>query len=64
MTPEQLAQVRQWAEWGETPTPETTIALLDHIDWLTDGLIAHAKNYRALQEQFATVTERRDHYAR
>lgn len=32
MTPEELAHLRQWAEWGESPTPETTIALLDLMD--------------------------------
>ena len=40
MTPEQLAHLRQWAEWGESPTPETTIALLDLVDTLTKRLEA------------------------
>ena len=57
MTPEQLARLRQWAAWGESPTPETTLALLDHIEWqhkqfkrVRDGLTNHSRKLWAIRK--------------
>ena len=62
MTPEQLARLRQWAAWGESPTPETTIALLDHIEWqhkqfkrVRDGLTNHSRKLWAIRKLHTSV---------
>lgn len=40
MTPEQLEDIREWGEWGDTTPSHMVHALLDHIDTLTNQITA------------------------
>lgn len=58
MTPEQLEDIREWAEWGNTTPSHMMHALLDHVDALTKRVESLEAGQGVRQEMIRTAIVR------